>query len=184
MAIEADLERLLDPRYLDDLAARDATELRAMRAEAQHVEAKLSYLRRLVQGRLDIVHAELQRRSDGDGPDAADAGGLSGLVSQLPEILSGDATAGDGGRLPSSIGGEVNLRRLTADLDRIIDADKVGALPGMHDAEVGALADSLAELERTVSAQRRSVHERLDVLQAELVRRYRSGEASVDALLR
>jgi hypothetical protein len=41
----------------------------------------------------------------------------------------------------------------------------------------------LSDLERAVSSQRRSVHELLDVLQAEIVKRYKSGEATVDALL-
>lgn len=176
-----DLDQVLADDFLDGLEALPLPELRSRKARCDEVEVALSYLRRLVQGRLDIVHAELHRRSVGD---EADAGDLSGLVSQLPGILSGDASPGDGGRLPASIGAHVNLRLLTADLDRIMDADKVAVLPDMDDAEVGALADALADLERTVSAQRRSVHQCLDALQGELVRRYRSGEASVDALLR
>jgi hypothetical protein len=87
------------------------------------------------------------------------------------------------GRLTTQLAPEVNLRVLTADLDRIIDVDRLGRLPEMTEHEVHAMADALAGLERTVSARRHRLHQRLDQLQAELVRRYRSGEASVDALL-
>ena len=47
MPIDEDLRTLLDAQYVRDLAGRDVDELRAMRTECQHVEAKLSYLRRL-----------------------------------------------------------------------------------------------------------------------------------------
>ena len=42
---------------------------------------------------------------------------------------------------------------------------------------------ALAEYEQRVSADRRDRFERLDTFSAELVRRYREGEASVDGLL-
>lgn len=173
-----DLDRVLAPDYVDGLEGLSVAEIRRRKGQCDEMEVALSYLRRLVQGRLDIVHAELQRRADGH------AGDLSGIVDQLTEILSGDSVPADGGRFPYRLAPEVNLRTLTADLDRIIDVDKVGALPDMEDEQVRALAGELAELERSVSDRRRSVHERLDALQAELVRRYRSGEATVDALLR
>lgn len=38
-------------------------------------------------------------------------------------------------------------------------------------------------LEQEVSGVRRRLHAQIDQLQAEITRRYRSGEASVDALL-
>ncbi len=172
------LERLLADDYLGDVEQLAMDELRSRKAECDEVELTLSYLRRLVQGRLDIVHAELQRRAGGEGGD------LSSIVEHLPEILSEGGRRAGMGRLATLIGPDVNHRRLTADLDRIVDVDKVGALPAMPEEEVRALADALVELERTVSAQRRALHERMDVLQSEIVRRYKSGEASVDTLLR
>ncbi len=44
-------------------------------------------------------------------------------------------------------------------------------------------AERLDVLERSVSSQRKAVFEIVDRLQAEVVRRYRSGEATVDSLL-
>src|SRR6185312_753872 len=48
-------------------------------AQAEQEEVNLSYTRRLLQGRLDIVRRELQRRAEHDGRS---------LVDLLPEILS------------------------------------------------------------------------------------------------
>jgi len=45
------------------------------------------------------------------------------------------------------------------------------------------VAESLAGFERTVSALRRTLFDRIDAIEAELTRRYRTGEASVDSLL-
>ena len=66
-----------------------------MRAECQEVETGLSLLRRLVQGRLDIVGLELTRRLEGGPPtDLAD------LITKLPEVLSDRTHAPGTGRLP------------------------------------------------------------------------------------
>ena len=49
--------------------------------------------------------------------------------------------------------------------------------------ELAVLAERLGALERDVSARRRRVYVALDALSAELTRRYRDGEASIDGLL-
>ena len=48
------------------------TEVRRLRREAEQQEVNLSYTRRLLQGRLDIVRRELQRRSEHDGRSLVD----------------------------------------------------------------------------------------------------------------
>ena len=53
----------------------------------------------------------------------------------------------------------------------------------MADDELRQVTDALAEFERQVSGRRRAMFDRIDALQAEIVRRYRSGEANVDSLL-
>ena len=50
-------------------------------------------------------------------------------------------------------------------------------------SELDTLAEQLIDFERKVSDNRRDRYDRLDALSAELVRRYRDGEASVDGLL-
>ena len=172
-----DLDRLMAPDFVSDLAALSLPELRARRVECGEAEAALSYLRRLVQVRLDIVVTEMERRAAGG------TGELSEIIDNLGEILAEGGTRTTAGRLPSLDLPDVNHRMLTAELDRIFDIGRAALLSEMDEADVASLAARMRDLERKVSTQRRALHERLDALQAEVIRRYKSGEASPDALL-
>jgi hypothetical protein len=163
--LDDDLERILSDDYLRNLAGLDPDELRARRAESQDVEAKLSYLRRLVQGRLDIVRAQLDRRAGGTGGD------LSGLVEQLPQILADRSRAPGPGRMPTNLAPPED-NDLTAELDAVSGPDGMGSLPDLSENELRAVVSRLAAMERRVSTQRRAVFDVIDALQAEITRRY------------
>jgi transposase len=174
-----DIDRFLAPDYLGDLSARTTDEIRAMRGECQRAETSLSYLRRLVQGRIDILAADLRSRTEGHGAaDPAD------LVVHLPEILGEHVHEPGTGRLPTYLAPPDDDAHLTDALDEIVDAQTISELRTLSDEQVHALVDRLTDLERTVSAQRRALFELIDPLQAELTRRYKSGEATVESLLR
>jgi len=176
--MSTDLAQLLDPGYLGDLPGRDMDEVRAMRAECQEVETGLSLLRRLVQGRLDIVGLELARRAEGGDPTD-----LTELIARLPEVLS-DRTRSPGvGRLPQMMSPEEMPPELEAELDAIVGDGHVADLPALDDDHLRTMADALAAFEQKVSGLRRDLFERLDALQGDITRRYRTGEASVDSLL-
>ena len=175
--VPAPIDRLLSADYLSGIGDLSMTELRERRQACQEVETGLSYLRRLVQGRLDIVHAELSRRESGGAPSD-----LEDLIQRLPSILAEHSTGVGRGPLPEVVG-PPDVETFSAQLDAIVDADRLASLPSRSEADVRALADELTELERTVSSQRQALHERIDTLQEEIVRRYKSGEATVDALL-
>jgi hypothetical protein len=174
----ADLDHLLDPSYLVDLPGRSMDEIRAMRAESQQVETGLSLLRRLVQGRLDIVGVELTRRAEG-----ADPGDLPDLIARLPELLADRTHAPGVGRLPQIMAPGELPAGLQGELDAIVGAAALSDLPSLDDDRLRAMADRLATFEQKVSQQRHSLFERIDALQAEITRRYKTGEASVDSLL-
>ena len=173
-----DLARLLEPGYVSNLHDRSLDEIRAMRAECQRHEAALSYFRRLVQGRLDIVGADRRRRQLGHGPSD-----VSDLIELLPQVLGEHVTAPGPGRPPSPLV-PPDDDALTSELDDVVDVAALGSLADLDDAELDALVERLTALERSVSERRRSLHERIDALQAELARRYGTGEASVETLLR
>jgi hypothetical protein len=177
VALDLDFDRILADDYVANLEALSMADLRARKAECGEAESALSYLRRLVQVRLDIVLAEIENRAAGG------TGELSELVEHLGEILAEGGTRTTAGRLTSLALPDVDHTLLTADLDAIFDVDRAGALPETDEAEVRRIADALVELERSVSSRRRELFERLDALQAEVVRRYKSGEESVDSLL-
>jgi hypothetical protein len=175
------IDALLAPEYIDGLTSLPMDEVRDRRAQCQAVEVSLSYLRRMVQGRLDIVLAEVKGRRDGTGP-----GDLHSLVDQLPEILSERVHAPGNGRLSGLMApGEPEIDGQVMDrLNAIASPDCLGQLPSTSDEEIQQLIERLSTLEREVSGQRKALHEQIDALQEEIVRRYKSGEASVDTLLK
>ena len=176
--LSSQLDRILGPEYLGDLEQRAIADVRQMRTESQEIETGLSYLRRLIQGRLDIVGAERQRRAEGLPP-----GDLSDLISQLPEILS-DRTRNPGfGRLPQLLAPGDTEPELTARLDTIVGDHDLESLSTLSDDDLERMRAELDSLEREVSVVRRQVFDRIDALQAEITRRYRTGEASVETLL-
>jgi hypothetical protein len=173
----ADLGALLDPGYLGDLPSRPMEEIRSMRAACQEVETGLSYLRRVVQGRLDIVGLELARR--GSGGDPAD---LPDLIAQLPGVLSERTRAPGVGRLPQLMAPGELPAELEAELEELTGS-QLTELASLDDDALRALADGFDAFERTVSRHRQDLFDRIDALQAEITRRYKTGEATVDALL-
>jgi hypothetical protein len=162
---------------VDDLTALSMDELRAQRAESQTVETGLSYLRRLAQGRLDIVAAEQRRRTDGGDPVDRDH-----LVESLSGILGDHLIAPGNGRLPQLLGPDLNEID-TESLDAIAGPHRLANLGECSDDDLADLVEKLSAYEHDVSAKRRSLFERIDALQAEITRRYKTGEASVESLL-
>jgi hypothetical protein len=178
MAI-ARIDAILSSDYVEDLPSLAMAEVRQRRDESQEAADELSYLRRLIQGRLDIVHADLERRAGGEPSD------LGALVERLEkgEIISESTHASGLGRLPATFGPVDMDGWISQELDQIVNADKLTALDELDDAAVREMADRLVELERKVSDQRATLHDVANRLQEEIVRRYKSGEASVDSLL-
>jgi hypothetical protein len=170
------IDRVLAAGYLDGLTDLPLDELRALRADAEQEETDLSYLRRLLQGRLDILRAEVSRRAGGEG-------GAS-LIELLPGILADEGGQGE----PHGLGRHVATEPSRADLHRrhveALVADVDLSDPAGHDDE--SLNRVLATLEReeaTVSASRRAVQDVMDRATAEITRRYREGDADVADLL-
>ena len=174
-----ELDLVTRPAYLADLQARSIEDIRAMRLECQGLENGLSYIRRLAQGRMDVVGGELQRRRGGGA-----AGDLADLVDRLPEILAEHSRGPGQSRPPLDLDPDSpTVTALETRLDEL-GARGVVAADGADDAALEAVLDELVAFEREVSATRRHLHEIIDVLRDELTRRYRTGEASVDSLLR
>ena len=172
------IEKINDPAYLDALSERSLDEIREMREECRAGENELSFERRLCQARLDILQAELDRR---DGKGSGD------LMDRLPQILAAEAPQETDMPLPSRApdfsiprSADVERRRV----DEIVGEQTLARLQDISKDEIKSIMTTLAEHERNLSARRRQVHEVMDVLQAEIVRRYTSGEADPTAALR
>lgn len=163
---------------MDDLTALSMDELRAQRAESQAIEVGLSYLRRLAQGRLDIVAAEQRRRTEGGDPVDREH-----LVESLSDILGDHLIAPGNGRLPRLLSPDLESFD-TEPLDAIAGPGRLSALGECSDDDLADLVEKLSAYEAQVSTERRTLFAQIDALQAEITRRYKTGEASVETLLK
>ena len=174
----AELDRVLADDYVGDVTALAMDDLRSKRAECQALEVGLSYQRRMAQGRLDIVAAEQRRRAEGGAPPSDDD-----LVRNLAATLADRQRPPGNGRLPQLMAPDATDVD-TSELDAIAGPGTLARLPDQEDADLASLVERLSAYEHDVSARRRALHERIDALQAEITRRYRTGEASVESLLK
>lgn len=147
-------------------------ELRALRQELQHDDDVVSYARRVAQARLDLVTTERARREA--GPDAD-------LTAQIGDVLSQHLTGGPA--RPPRPTEDLSDNALADELDAVCAEHHFGRLHDLDDDELATLSSAIGDFEERVSSDRRDRFDRLDALSAELVRRYRTGEANVDSLL-
>jgi hypothetical protein len=169
---------MLGDDYLDGLSDKTTDDLRSMRDSCVAVETSVSYLRRLVQGRLDIVENELERREHGGDPPDATA-----LIAQLPDILSDRGRPPGRGRLPQTLDPPEPDAELVERLEALGSPLELAALPDASVERLGALREGLTGLEHEISDRRRGLFAAIDALQAELARRYQTGEESIESLL-
>lgn len=171
------LATLLADDALDDIGSRPMAQLRSFRFDASRVEGDISLIRRIAQGRLDIIGHEVRRRA-GD----ADPGQLNDLLYDLPEILAdpGEAGAPSGRAVEINAPGEV-AAAMGARLDAVISPRELSGVGELADDRLLAVFQRVEAMEEELSQLRRRLHDRIDAVQQEIGRRYRDGEASIGA---
>lgn len=147
-------------------------ELRELRQRLQAEDDVVSYARRVAQARLDLVATEIGRRSADSRGELRD-----GLESVLSQHLTG------GPARPPRPTEDLSDHALAEELEAICAEHGFGRLEDLDESELEVLSAAITEFEARVSSDRRARFDRLDALSAELVRRYREGEADVDSLL-
>lgn len=172
------VERLTEADFLEGLQERTLEELRALRDECSEGENEVSFERRLCQARIDILTAELDRRTGKEDGD---------LLSRLPEILAAEGEGGTDSPLPSRApnfaiprNADVPRRRV----EEIVGETTLARLSQLQPEELKGIIASLDAHERNLSEKRREIHEVMDQIQAEIVRRYTTGQADPSAALR
>lgn len=160
---ERRLQRITAPDYLADLAGATAAQIRRMRDECRAEERRLSYIRRVLQGHLDLALAEVARRGGGE---------QTSLVTRVTSALLGPP---GGARSARAVG----LYEPADAADAGIDTE-TAHLPDVDDAALAALVERLRQRERALSDQRNVLLANLDRLQDELVTRYRDDHAAID----
>ena len=147
-------------------------DLRAQRADLQAADDAVSYVRRLVQARLDMVLEEKKRRLSGSHLDVA---------TDLPAVLGRHLTGGPA--RPPRPTEDWSGHPLALELDELCSELHADSIADLSDADLDRVSVGLSAFEAARSHERQELFSRLDALSAELVRRYRDGEASVDGLL-
>jgi hypothetical protein len=177
-------QRTDSPRLPSDTSGPEVLslpELRTLRREAQRDEADLSYLRRLLQGRIDILRAEVARRTPANEASVAVSEETS-VVERLAEILRDAPARHRSSARHVTLGtpqGE-EYRRLAAEMLAEVELSDLGA---RTDLELNVAMGRLERHEQQVSRRRRRLQRTADEYSAEIARRYREGEAQVDDLL-
>ncbi|MDO8364872.1 MAG: aerial mycelium formation protein [Actinomycetota bacterium] len=156
-----------------DPGAMPLPELRALRAELQHQDDAISYVRRLTQARLDLVRSEMRHRAAGDDS--------TNITGELPVILGTHLTGGPA--RPPRPADDFSSHPLALALEALCQEAGSTDLQSMDAGELAEFAAALHEFEQHRSHERKELFARIDALSAELVRRYRDGEADVDGLL-
>src|SRR5439155_24386340 len=147
-----------------DLSLED---LRARRAECLAEREYLSLLRRLVQGRAEILRAEVERR--GSVIEAQP------LVERLSQILAGGeeheaSSRGEALRIGAP---EEEMLLARRRIERLVADAGISDPSSLDDPKLAEAVDTLATEEHVVSGDRRDVIRILDVVQDELKRRYK-----------
>ncbi|MEO7981737.1 MAG: aerial mycelium formation protein [Sporichthyaceae bacterium] len=166
------IDLVLADGFASDLDGLDMDELRSRRREAEQEEADLSYVRRMLQGRMDILRAELARRS----------GGGDKIVEHLSAVLA------DTGRSDHGLGRFLRVEPSRVDehrrrVEQVIADVGVSDVEDRSDDDLRAALGRLEEFEHGISEDRRAVQTVMDALTAEVAARYKSGSATVDDLL-
>jgi hypothetical protein len=169
--VPIDLDELITIDEPADLTACSLAELRVVRDHYQDVEHGLSYARRIMQGRLDTLASEIERRRDGlvEGD----------LIQRLPDALSSH-TRGPG--LPRPIRDLEPPAWADELLEQLAHSHPSTDLEQLDGADLTLATADAASVERDLSEARQEMHRRIDRIQDEIVGRYRNG-ASVDDLL-
>jgi hypothetical protein len=128
------IDRVLDPGFTEGVDRLGLPELRARREEAE--ETDVSYLRRLLQGRLDILRAELVRRSAGADQD----------VAGLPAILSDDAPGTFSAVPPVQVPSRAGEHRRR--VERLVSDESIARLPELDVEELTRAVEVLAREEK------------------------------------
>jgi hypothetical protein len=147
-------------------------ELRALRAQLQREDDAISYVRRLAQARLDLLRAELHQRAAGEEKN---------ITGELPSILGTHLTGGQ--PRPPRPAEDFSDHPMALALEELCNEAGSTDLPSMSGDELIDYLARLHQFEQLRSQERKELFVRIDALSAELVRRYRDGEADVDGLL-
>lgn len=153
------LDRVLAEDFLAGIDTADPDDLDRRRLLAREVENELSYYRRIVHGRMDLIRFELRRRSGEE---------TRSIVEALPQILADPERPGrsDARYVPADLPPLPDVGRRP--IDHLLGDDVLTRLDEISDDELRSALDGLSEMEAELSRQRKAVQHAVDSLVAAL----------------
>jgi anti-sigma-K factor RsiG len=145
-------------------------ELRDRIREVKREEEQISYERRLLHGRIDVVRSEILTRIERRaGVEQHDADPLEELVRRLSDALTHTGPPPIDDELAKlGAADDEDAATLAADDDSL---EELPELTALEDAELTHLVRVLTAREQRTSARRQELHRELDKLRAEHVAR-------------
>ncbi len=166
------VDRILAPGFIEGLDALEMEDLRGRRNLVRAEREYLSFLRRLLQGRIDILRAERDRRT-GSGERAP-------VLDRLTEILA-EGTRGPGrGEAPIVPVPDEEISLARRRVERLASDASLSDPQELSDQQLEDVLDRLGHQEREVSEVRARVLAAHDALQGEVKRRYRAEVAGTE----
>ncbi len=165
------IDRILEPQYAERLDAMSLDELRSRHDECLAEREYLSLLRRLVQGRAEILKAEVERRG-GTGQEGT-------LVERLSKVLSSEGNVTSRGEAVKVGMPEDELLQARRRVERLAMDAGLSDPTALDDRQLSGAVDVLEAEEQEVSRDRSAVIDVLDRVQDELKRRYKEDPSLV-----
>lgn len=165
------VDEVLADGYADGLGGLDDDEVRRRRDLARAELEYLSFLRRLLQGRRDILRDELDRRLSGGEPQS--------VVERVVSVLSEGSRGPSRGEAPVIPLPDEELALARRRVERLLSDATLSDLGSLSDQDLEAAVTRIEEEERGVSATRSQVIETLDLLQDEMKGRLRERHSSL-----
>jgi anti-sigma-K factor RsiG len=159
------IDQVLAPEFAESIEDVDLEELRRRRDMCRAEREYLSYLRRLVQGRRDILQAELDRRRRGADEES--------LLADIAAILADAPTGPSRGEAPVITIPEEEITLARRKVERLVSDSHLSDLPALSDEDLEEAITRIDEEERSLSDLRAKVMAVHDELQSELVRRWK-----------
>lgn len=154
-----------DARPSVELSALGLEQLRQYRADLSAEEDKVSYWRRLLHGRVDLLEAQANS-------------GATLTLNDLVRVL-GDTGSGQARRMLMRVPAPVDL----PDLPHLDELHAIWAADPHDGGDVAAVIERLRAEANRLSAYRSALHERIDAATGELILRYRADPSAALALL-
>ncbi len=141
------IDRIRRPEFVEGLAELSLEDLRTRRDECYAEREYLSLLRRLVQGRAEILRAEVERRGSG--------GEGGSLVDQLSTILSSEGQGPSRGEAVKVGLPEEEMLLARRRIERLVADAEISDPGSLDDERLAAAVELLVREEREVSQARK-----------------------------